>query len=672
MLLDSDSVYEASVTGSLQRVFPPDFPGLVEPFQSPTPNQLRQFLSDPAFLRTGLAVGMVDGLGERALNDKGVLVSLRASDWYRAAKQRIWSLSTKIGIFDDEALAAVPTAANAVIGDLQNLLSADPATLTADIGKQAAFAFFRAMSAFANAPGTLAISYIASAVQAYSFLETIFAGFKEEARQRLPLPSVEDRVVADRFRIQKMGTDMRSSRDWTHFFMPTYRGQPRVIEAGEYHPKDKDHRWSFLLGWGEGSDELTAGGGFGFQPGTEQILDLLEWPGRWRNSRTHEDLASWYSYRCNWVDKGCGVTVDNFRGSKDCRQCVSIDEVRSSSRGDHNTWAGLGWDMGSRAVRVGGWLENSAQACADMWGSLSWRNPAIACFNLPAIYDAWQGLYEDFFEAMPAFWERYNAHAWRAVISSFAACGLLSQEDGLIGGVGTLLDWRYPKWDRGGQTPIEQSFNLAHPPVPVLHSQLPSGDMAVRTITPTPFDWRFSVFEQAIRPALESVGRQALALYNSTGVAYLWPDQALHADANGKLRRNQFGDAYEAGLRDLLEGPARYSVDMRHVVSPEIRQLLLDKGVDQGQIGLGVAPPVLGDLLPPRYFGPPRAPVVGLDGNPFVPPDPPPPPLGGAPGQGTRPAPPRAAVRPRSSGSKTLVIGAAALGGLGLLKLLRR
>lgn len=674
MLLESDAVYAPSITGNLQRVFPPDFPGLVEPFQSPTPETLRKFLSDPAFLKSGLAKDMVDGLGERAINDKGFLVSLRASDWYRAAKQRIWALSTKIGIFDDATLAAVPMAANAVLGDVQNLLSADPATLTADLGKQAAFAFFRAMSAFANAPGTLAIGYIASAVQVYSFLETILVGFKDLARERLPLPNVEDRVVADRFRIQKMSNDMRSSRDWTHFFMPSYRGQPQILEVGDYHPKDTSHRWSFLLGWGEGGKELVAAGGYGFMPGTQQILDVLEWPGRWKNSRTHESLASWYSYRCDWVDKGCGVTPENFRGSKDCRQCVSIDAVRATTRGDHNEWAGIGWDLGTRAVKVGDWLVNSAQACSDLWGSLSWRNPAIACFDLPTIYDAWKKLYEDFFEAMPSFWERYDAHAWRAVVSSFAACGLISQEDGLIGGVGTLLDWRYPKWDRGGQTPIEKSFGLAHPPVPVLHSQLPSGDMAVRTITPTPFDWRFSVWEQAIRPGLEGVGRQALALYDSTGVAYLWPDQALHADANGKLRRNQFGDAYETGLRNLLEGPARYSVDMRHVVSPQIRQLLLDKGVNQGQIGLGIEAPVTSTrVLPPRASdGPPRAAVVGLDGQPFRVPAPPPPPRGGAPGQGTPPVP--AAAEDDSDeggGGWLLALGLGAAVGLGTLALRR-
>jgi hypothetical protein len=702
VLFSEDSVYD--LRGTAQRLFPSDFRtgGAFDPV-SLSPAELSSLLDVSPVLVEKQIAATVEGRGVAGLQyrlDAGVFVGMRAYDWVQASQNRLWSMATKVGLFDESQLAAVPATANAVVSSVLELASMDKNVLPGELLKKNAYAFFDIVSSFPDFAEIPALSYIGTALQVIDVISFVVGEVKDaNAREKLPLRTPDQSWVDDKVRVRDMGAWMSASLDWTRLALPSFAGRWTIHEAGEWQaPSVTDDQFSAPARWGfvMRPDDYSGDGQLGFMPGTQRALDQIEWPGRWTivDAFGTTQVSNWYGHYCDFKDKGCLQTRANFRGESDCRQCVSIDALRGSPRiaGTVDENAGLGWDQGTRAVRVGDWLNNYSEAMTDLWGSLSYKNPAIACFNFVAIYDAWKATWEEFFESAGRLWRAHDSYSWRAVVSNFLACGLVSNETGEIGGIGTLLDWRVREWSDTGLG-FESKLGLPLTPVPPLHSSIrafpgstaggpgsgyvnPHPDRWIEWIKPTPFHWENGVFKRAIEPSLISLTAHAQTIYESSAIAYLHEKQALHYDVEaGKLRNNMFGRAYENGIRELVNGGARYSVNMRDVVDPTIRALLLDKGVKENQMGLGVAaPPKTARFVDPvllrKLHGlPPARPIVGLDGEPIIPPAAVPP-IGGVPGgsltlPARRVSPPSA---PRRSAAPALLAGAAGLAGLFLLR----
>src|SRR5690606_31815978 len=222
-------------------------------------------------------------------------------------------------------------------------------------------------------------------------------------------------------------------------------------------------------------------------------------------------------------------------GTKDCRQCIEINSIRGSSRGD---WREFSHSFVSRIVNVGDWLSNSTQSLTALWTSFSVSNPATYCINTGRLYYAWQRIWEQFFDAfIPAAWMARDAYPVRALVSHFAAWGLVSREDGNFGGRGTLLDWRVRKWGQNQEDGINVGPTA---PVQPVYSGCPAEGPcttmlndrhSLQRITPTPFLLENSIWKQAIEPAVQRLALVQLAGYKTTTCAYLWMDQGAHADA---------------------------------------------------------------------------------------------------------------------------------------------
>src|SRR5690606_13536299 len=113
----------------------------------------------------------------------------------------------------------------------------------------------------------------------------------------------------------------------------------------------------------------------------------------------------------------------------------------------------------------------------------------------------------------------------------------------------------------------------------------------------------------------------------------LWMDQGAHADpSTGELRQDQFGRAFEDGLRAILNTPRlRDAVHMAHVVDPRIKKLLLDFGAHPWQTGTTIAAPEpsSSDGKPPRAQTTPDDSPIRAFTSDWRPPPPLPPLVGG-------------------------------------------
>jgi hypothetical protein len=505
------------------------------------------------------------------------------------------------------------------------------------------------------------------------------------ARARVPLHTYDARKRSDDARITAMRTIMAGSRDWTEFFMPPFEGEWALRQLGEPRPK----RQGFGLGMAQphSGDEFTASGGWGVMPGTSRCLDLLQFEPNWRSLRDDQEdrrdkrghpvppSANWYSYYCDAEDKGCLQSPDKFAGTKNCRQCIPINSIRHTSRGD---WREYSQSYISYVVNAGDWLANSTQALTALWSSFAVSNPATYCIDTRRLYYAWQRVWEQYFDAfIPAAWMVRDAYPTRALVSHFAAWSLVWREDGDLGGRGTLLDWRTRRWGENQ----EEGINYGpKPPVAPVYSGCPvEGScktmmvdaLMIRRITPTPFVLDHSVWKQAIEPAVQRLAQVQLAGYRTTTCAYLWMDQGAHADpTTGELRKDQFGRAFDEGLRAILNtARLRDTVHMAHVVDPKIKKLLLEAGAHTWQTGTTIAPPELSstDGKPPRAQTTADDAPIRAFASDWKPPPPLPPLVGGfAGGTSAQDVQPPAPI-PSSRAPKVAAVaaGAALVGALG-------
>lgn len=709
MLLDETSIWKNPRTGLWERMFPADFapPG----FRSVSPNleELSDWLLDPAItssLRKGKFTIDRDNFAQLDIARLDVLTSLRLVDFARAQEGRLYELVSKVGLVRPEDIQALAPTANAMIGALMGLMHTEPGALAEDLAREVAFAFYGVVSSFAgqmNPYVAFAIQVIGIVTQLWSSIESIRVGAADLADARLPLHTFDARKRTDDARVNALRLALAGRRDWTELFLPPFQGDWAMRELGEPRPG----RQGFGVGMTEpGENEMTPSGGWGLMPGTGRCLDLLQIEPNWRSLRdTQEDrrdaqgrrmtpTANWYSYYCDAVDQGCLQKPEDFAGTKNCRQCVEIDSIRGSSRGD---WQEYSHSFVSTAINVGDWLENSTQSLSALWDSFSVTNPATWCIDSERIYYAWRDVWESFYEDfVPAAWNARDAHAWRALVSHFAAWSLVSREDGALGGRGTMLDWRWREW---GAYQRDGIVGANTPPIPPVYSGCPVDDpgcffaddrTSLARITPTPFLLANSVWKRAIEPAVQHLGQVQLAGYGTTVCAYLWMDQGAHADpATGKIRKNRFGEAFDDGLRQILNTPRlRNAVHMAHVVDPKIRALLLEAGAHKYQTGNTFAAPEQPstDGKPQRAaITPSDRPIVSFAPN-WKPPPPAMPPLGGYPVRPLEavpveraevvevvaPAPTPIQSTNRSGKVAGVVLGTAMLGGLGLALTRRR
>ncbi len=629
MLLDDTSVWKNPRTGLWERMFPSDFapPGFKS--VSPSLDELADWLLDPAIasqLRKGSFTVNRDSFTGLAIGQLDVLNALRLVDWARAQEGRIYELVSHVGLIRAEDIQAIAPTAHAMLGSLVGLLQTEPDALAEELAGKAAFEFYKVVSSFSaqiNPYVMLAAQIVGLGVQVFESFRSVVAGEADLARARVPLHTYDARKRSDDARVTAMRTVMAGSRDWTEFYMPPFAGEWALRQLGEPRPK----RQGFGLGMAHphGGEEFSPSGGWGVMPGTGRCLDLLQLEPNWRSLRDRQEdrrpppSANWYSYYCDAVDEGCLQSPDTFAGTKNCRQCIPIDSIRGSTRGD---WREYSHSFVSTVVNVGDWLANSTQALTALWTSFSVSNPATYCVDTGRLYFAWQRVWEQFFDAfIPAAWMARDAYPTRALISHFAAWSLVSREDGQLGGRGTLLDWRMRRWGEhqddginvGPTAPIAPVYSGC--PVEGVCGSMDPDVLAIRRITPTPFLLENSVWKQAIEPAVQRLALVQLAGYKTTTCAYLWMDQGAHADpATGELRKDQFGRAFEEALRAIINTKRlRNAVHMAHVVDPKIKKLLLESGAHPWQTGTGIAAPE----LPSSDGKPPRA-TVKPDDSPIL------------------------------------------------------
>jgi hypothetical protein len=693
MLIDETSVWKNPRTGLWERMFPSDFapPGFRA--ISPSTEELADWLLDPAIasaLREGSFSLDRGNFSQLELGRLDVLTSLRLVDFARAQEGRIYELVSNVGLVRPEDIQTLAPTANAMIGALVGLMQTEPGALAEDIAKEAAFAFYGVMSSLTGSMNpyvALATQVVGLVSQLWTALQSARVGEADLAAARLPLHTVDARKRSDDARVSALRLELAQSRDWTELFLPAYEGNWVIRELGEPRPA----RQGFGLGMAAHDDELlTPSGGWGMMPGTGRCLDLLQLEPNWRSLRDIQEnrtdahgrplppTANWYSYYCDAADKGCFQSPEQFAGTKDCRQCIPIDSIRGSSRGD---WREYSHSFVSTAVNVGDWLANSTQSLTALWDSFSATNPATYCIDTERIHHAWQRVWEDFFDVfIPEAWNARDAYAWRALVSHFASWSLVSREDGLLGGRGTLLDWRWREW---GAYQDEGIVSDATPPIPPVYSGCPvdqpgcffaNDRTSLQRITATPFLLEHSVWKRAIEPTVQHTALTQLAGYGTTMCAYLWMDQGAHADPDtGELKKNRFGKAFHEGLQRILTTPRlRNAVHMAHVVDPRIKKMLLEAGAHPWQTGSTVAAPESSstDGKPPRArMSADDRPVVGFDDD-WTPPPPAPPPVGGYP-LGPIEAQPTEAERPAPT-SRTgrikpaaVVAGGALVGALG-------
>lgn len=695
MLIHPDSVWTNPRTGLVERVFPRDFAPVKYVQQSPTIDDLRKWATDPGLLSLIQAEGenfrpSIQGIARQVMR-LDVLNGLRLVDWARAQETRVLGMANTIGLVRPEDINALAPTANAMISTLADLLATEPDTLAEKMVGQLAFNFFAAITPMISTSPilALAVSVVGFCVQQRDLLAELRFGRPAAVTSRLPLQSLEDREVSDVGRIDNSRPILVSDdRDWTQFWLPSFSGQWKIVELGK--PRPEAQGWGAARGEGSGTD-IHPGDGLGVMPGTCRTLDWLQFVTAFKSKRDIDDhntgtpTASWYSHYCNANKNGCGQSPEAFTGTKDCRQCIPIDSLRRTTRGDPWEWANV---VGNDAVSIGDYLPNSTQHFTALWQSFSASNPATWTIDTQAIWYAWKECWEDFFDQfIPREWGRRRGIAWRAVVANFAAWGLISREDGQIAGRGTMPDWRYEKW--GSYDGIGDNV----PPVPPVWSGCPADPdeicgygepdvLAIRRITATPFLLKWSTWEQAIRPEIERVGNVQRAGYETTMVCYLWERMGAHWDARtGKLRTNWAGKAYEENLRAVLSSPSLLRrVHMQHVVDPKIRQLLIDAGVNKAQVGAVIQAPSLGNTKPkpkpPRLVEPEGPVITALVPNWKAPPMTPPP-MGGFPG--TLPVPdinpgaPPPVVHETQEGSGVglalALLGIAGAGALGLSRL---
>lgn len=693
MLVDETSIWKNPRTGLWERMFPSDFAPAGFRSVSPSLSELGDWMLDPAIstaLREGNFSIARGDFGKLDLGRLDVLTSLRLVDFARAQEGRLYELVSNVGLIRPEDIQALAPTANAMLGALVGVMQTEPGALAEDIAKQAAFAFYGVITSFAgslNPYVALAVQVIGLVSQAWSAIQGMRLGEADLAAARLPLQGFDARKHSDDARVTALRLELANGRDWTDLFMPPFRGDWGVRELGEPRPG----RQGFGVGMTEVGDDdgFTASGGWGAMPGTGRCLDLLQLEPNWWSLRDRQEdrrdaqgramtsSANWSSYYCDAVNKGCGQTTDKFAGNKDCRQCIEIDSIRGSSRGD---WQQYSHSYTSTVVNVGDWLENSTQSLIALWDSFSVSNPATWCVDTQRVYGAWRDAWERFFDDfVPNAWAAHDAHPWRALISQFASWSLVSREDGALGGRGTLLDWRWRDW---GAYQKEGIVTADTPPIPPVYSGCPFDQVgcfftddraSIQRITSTPFLFENSVFAQAIGPAVQRVAQVQLAGYRSTVCAYLWMDQGAHADpATGELRKNQFGKAFDEGLRQIINTQRlRNAVHMAHVVDPRIEKLLLEAGARPGQTGAMIAAPELPstDGKPARApVRPSDQPIVGFASD-WEPPPPAPPHVGGVPLQpidpiDAQPAEPAPRKSTRRAGVAAAV-GVSLLGALG-------
>ncbi|HLT35242.1 MAG TPA: hypothetical protein VK034_03130, partial [Enhygromyxa sp.] len=567
---------------------------------------------------------------------------------------------------------------HAMLGGLIGLLQTEPTALAEELAGKAAFEFYRVLSSFSasiNPYVVLAAQVVGLAKQVFESFRAVVVAEADLARARVPIHTFDARKRSDDARITAMRTVMAGSRDWTEFFMPPFEGEWVLRQLGEARPK----RQGFGLGMAipRSGDEFSATGGWGVMPGTSRCLDLLQFEPNWRSRRDRQEdrrdpSANWYSYYCDATDDGCLQSPDKFAGTKNCRQCIEIDSIRGSTRGD---WREYSHSFVSNVINVGDWLANSTQALTALWTSFSVSNPATYCVDTSRLYYAWQRVWEQFYDAfIPAAWMVRDAYPTRALVSHFAAWSLVSREDGDLGGRGTLLDWRVRKWGANAEDGIQWGPVAPVPPVysgcPVEGPCTMDPDvLAIRRIKATPFLLENSVWAQAIEPAVQRLAQVQLAGYRTTTCAYLWMDQGAHADpATGKIRQDQFGRAFDEGLRAILNTPRlRNAVHMAHVVDPRIKKLLLESGAHPWQTGTTIAAPEpsSSDGKPQRArTTPDDSPIRAFDVA-WRPPPPLPPLVGGVAGATKVDAQPPAPAP--SSRAPKLVAAAAGLGLAGVL-----
>lgn len=688
MLLDETSIWKNPRTGLWERTFPSDFapPGFKS--VSPSLEELADWLLDPAIasqLRKGSYIVDRDTFSGLALGRLDVLNALRLVDFARAQEGRLYELVSKIGLIRPEDIQAIAPTAHAMLGGLVSMLQTEPDALAEELARKAAFEFYRALSSFSasiNPYVVLAAQVVGLAKQVFESFRAVIVAEADLARARVPIHTYDARKRSDDARVTAMRTVMAGSRDWTEFFMPPFEGGWTLRQLGEPRPK----RQGFGLGMAQphSGDEFTPSGGWGVMPGTGRCLDLLQFEPNWRSLRDRQEdrrdarghslppTANWYSYYCDAKDQGCLQSPDKFAGTKNCRQCIEIDSIRGSTRGD---WRKYSHSYVSLVVNVGDWLANSTQALTTLWSSFSVSNPATYCIDTGRLYYAWQRVWEQFYDAfIPAAWMARDAYPTRALVSHFAAWSLVSREDGNLGGRGTLLDWRTRKWGANAEDGIH--FGPVAPVAPVYSGCPVEGPcvsdpdiLAIRRIKPTPFLLENSVWAQAIEPAVQRLARVQLAGYATTTCAYLWMDQGAHADpATGELRKDRFGRAFEEGLRAIINtSRLRSAVHMAHVVDPRIKKLLLEAGAQPWQTGTTIAAPEPSstDGKPPRARTTPDDSPIRAFAADWVPPPPSPPLVGGFAGPIDHVQPPASASSSRAPKLVAAAAGLALVGTLG-------
>jgi hypothetical protein len=650
MLITDETQAVNPRTGKLVTVLTESFGDEYEQ-RSPDWEELRAWAQDPAILST-ISQGAITaetmkdlGIGFD-INRLPVLIGLRLRDWASAQGSRLMPMVTRIGLVRQEDIGALTSTAHAVVTTLIDVIQTEPGALTEDIAKKAVFDFLAMASnlvGMVNPYAALALSVVNGAAQFVDAIVSMKNGDATEAAARLPLitPANES---SDRGRVESIRKVMggwatsraptTDHRDWTELCLPQTRGTWNLYEVGGPRPADL----GFAVARSETGRGWTAGHGFGFMPGTSRTQGLLQFTSPWRSVRDHRDTgldkdgrrlpptANWGSHYCDPDTQkigasgaACFQSAESFDGGSSCRQCIPIH----SWTGGRSDWAEVTNAYDSQVVNVDDWLLSSTESLEALCQTWSVSNPSTWCWDVETIYTSWHTHWSDYFDFIEWAWGQHDAYPWRALLSHFGAMGLISREDGRIGGIGTMLDWRVRRWgeydagiqsgDRPGVPPIYSGL----PTDPVLREKLKGAGLggpqlpdrtALRYIQPTPFVWHNSIFERAIRPACEQLAQTQVRGYETTMLAYLWMDQGAHYDAAAKRqRKNRFGDAYEANLRELLSTPRlRSAVAMRHVVDPKVRQLLIDAGVQEHQAGGGILAPDLNQkTVPPARKGTP-------------------------------------------------------------------
>lgn len=571
-------------TGKKERVFPASAPSVFEA-RLPGLDTLELLRADSRS-QALLAIEQLE-VGAKRIPATQALVNLQLSDLTSALQLRTMKLATRWGITDPGVLGALPDLYNVALGSVQSIVAGE---LSLELMGKEVLRVLPQLLQQANIFPGWANMLAQVGVVLFDVVSSVTTDSEPEFDSRR-LPIVTHNSRGDEVVMNQLAAYI-DAKDMTGIFCPAQIGQFEIEHAGKLSTRSRSKKlgpsapWGYNFGRRIPGDPatFTNSGYIGGAPGVAELQGTAQLDLQRLSDGTGGD-ASWYTMRCRWARKPCWKNRADFRGKRRCKRCQPIDSLRGTSRGRWQDF--ITSPVRSHATNLAGWYWTSAVSSNGIWAGLEdTRAPYCVSVDLEQVNAMWEDHYRELFDAGRRLWNRWDAYGWRFVVSNFLALGLVSVDDGAIGGRGTSLDWR-------------RGWDTKRPPT--VHADWAGDNKAGK---PTPYTWANSVYMRLIRPRTEAAARAVLFSYETLAVAYQDPRAPAHFDAStGKPRENKFGRARAEGIKGLLSSPRRFEVRLSWVQDEALRDALLASGVNPYAAGKQIqAGPTTPTYKPPRQL----------------------------------------------------------------------